>query len=196
MGKIFYLLGKSASGKDSIYHELMEQNMGLKPVVPYTTRPMREGETEGTEYHFISDDDFFSLKAQGKLIEYREYETMHGIWRYMTVNDGQIDLDKDSYLMIGTLESYEKTRACFGGAVMVPIYLTLDDGERMMRALKRERQQKEPKYAELCRRFLADEADFTPDRLRECGIEKTFSNDDFTQCTKEITDYIREQLGL
>lgn len=196
MGKIFYLLGKSASGKDSIYHELMKQNMGLKPVVPYTTRPMREGETEGTEYHFISDEDFFSLKAQGKLIEYREYTTMHGIWRYMTVNDGQIDLEKGSYLMIGTLESYEKTRACFGGAAMVPIYLTLDDGERMMRALKRERQQRNPKYAELCRRFLADEADFAPDRLRECGIEKTFANDDFTQCTEEITDYIREQLGL
>jgi guanylate kinase len=174
----------------------MKQNMGLKPVVPYTTRPMREGETEGTEYHFISDEDFFSLKAQGKLIEYRKYTTMHGIWRYMTVNDGQIDLEKGSYLMIGTLESYEKTRACFGGAAMVPIYLTLDDGERMMRALKRERQQKNPKYAELCRRFLADEADFAPDRLRECGIEKTFANDDFTQCTEEITDYIREQLGL
>jgi guanylate kinase len=196
MGKIFYLLGKSASGKDSVYHALMEQKLGLRPVIPYTTRPMREGETEGVEYHFIDDEAFWKLKEEDKLIEYREYKTMHGIWRYMTVKDGQINLENHSFLMIGTLESYEKTRDYMGAEHMVPIYLVLDDGERLMRALRRERQQANPKYAELCRRFLADEADFASERLAECGITKQFQNGQLTQCTKEITDFIVEQLAL
>lgn len=194
MGKIVYLLGKSASGKDSIYHALMEKKLGLKPVVPYTTRPMRDGETEGIEYHFINDSQFYDLKDAGKLIEYREYTTMHGIWRYMTVDDGQINLERDSYLMIGTLESYEKTMSYIGIEYMLPIYLTLDDGERLLRAIMREQQQKQPKYAELCRRFLADESDFAPEKLQACGIEKSFYNADFSLCMEEVTAYIKEQL--
>lgn len=53
MGKIFYLMGKSASGKDSIYKRLRSLCPELKSIVLYTTRPMRDGEQEGVEYHFI-----------------------------------------------------------------------------------------------------------------------------------------------
>lgn len=196
MGKIFYLLGKSASGKDSIYHALMNSGLGLKPVVLYTTRPMRDGESDGTAYHFISDAQFYSLREAKKLIEYREYQTMQGIWRYMTVDDGQIDLERDSFLMIGTLESYKKTLSYMGAEHMIPIYLTLDDGERLMRALMREKQQKNPSYAELCRRFLADEADFTAEKLQACGIEQYFCNEDFSSCLGEITAYITAHLEI
>ncbi len=191
MGKIFYLLGKSGSGKDSIYKELMGMGLGLKPVVLYTTRPMRDGETEGVEYHFIDDAEFEALRDADKLIEYREYNTVHGIWRYMTVDDGQIDLVNYSFLMIGTLESYKKTWESFGEEVMRPIYLTVDDGERLERALKRERGQSAPKYAELCRRYLADEKDFAEENLKDCHINRAFQNDDFETCVKEISDYIR-----
>ncbi len=191
MGKIFYLLGKSGSGKDSIYKELMDMGLGLKPVVLYTTRPMRDGETEGVEYHFIDDAEFEHLRDADKLIEYREYNTVHGIWRYMTVDDGQIDVSKNSFLMIGTLESYERMLARFGSEAMCPVYLTVDDGERLMRALIRERQQTNPKYAELCRRYLADEKDFTPEKLAECHIDRSFKNDDFKRCLNEVADYIR-----
>ncbi len=191
MGKIFYLIGKSGSGKDSIYKELMDMGLGLKPVVLYTTRPMRDGETEGVEYHFIDDAEFERLRDADRLIEYREYNTVHGIWRYMTVDDGQIDVSRDSFLMIGTLESYEKMLARFGSEALCPVYLTVDDGERLMRALIRERQQKSPKYAELCRRYLADEKDFSPERLAECHIDRSFKNDDFKRCLNEVADYIR-----
>ena len=191
MGKIFYLLGKSGSGKDSIYKELMDMGLGLKPVVLYTTRPMRDGEKEGIEYHFIDDEEFERLRDADKLIEYREYNTVCGIWRYMTVDDGQIDISRNSFLMIGTLESYEKMLTHFEKDALCPIYLTVDDGERLMRALARERQQSSPKYAELCRRYLADEKDFSPERLAECHIDRSFKNDDFKRCLNEIADYIR-----
>ncbi len=191
MGKIFYILGKSASGKDSIYQALMREELSLKPVILYTTRPKRDDELEGLSYHFINDDEFFRLKEAGRLIEYREYKTMHGIWRYMTVDDGQIDLNQDSFLMIGTLESYKKTAAYIGHEYIYPIYLTLDDGERLLRAVSREKKQKHPKYAELCRRFLADEEDFAPEKLMECKIDRSFCNQDFSKCLGEVTAYIK-----
>ena len=43
MGKIFYLMGKSASGKDTLFKEILERIPELKTVVPYTTRPIRTG---------------------------------------------------------------------------------------------------------------------------------------------------------
>lgn len=63
------------------------------------------------------------------------------------MDDGQIDLGSDDYFMIGTLESYEGTRNYFGADVLVPLYIEVEDGERLQRALDRERQQTEPKYA-------------------------------------------------
>ena len=54
----------------------------------------------------------------------------------------------------------KKMQNYFGKENVIPIYIQVDDGVRLERALERERTQKEPKYAELCRRFLADEKDF------------------------------------
>ena len=52
---IYYLFGKSASGKDTIYKRLKALHPDWKEVTPYTTRPIREGEREGVEYHFVTD---------------------------------------------------------------------------------------------------------------------------------------------
>ena len=112
MGKIFYLMGKSSSGKDTMFKKLIEdKSLGLKTIVGYTTRPMREGECDGVEYFFVNEEKMCSLEAEGKVIERRSYNTVHGIWSYFTVDDGQVDLNSnDKYLLIGTLESYEKVR--------------------------------------------------------------------------------------
>lgn len=187
MGKIFYVMGKSASGKDTIYKRLLEMVPQLKQVVLYTTRPIRDGETDGEEYYFTSEGRLNQLREEGKIIEERTYQTALGPWTYFTVDDGQIDArGDDSYLMIGTLESYEKTRNYYGEDIIVPIYIEVDDGKRLMRALEREFKQKEPKYAELCRRYLADEEDFNDDNLIRCGIKRRFVNDDLEECLKDI----------
>ena len=57
MSNIFYLMGKSSSGKDTLYRKLMEQNRLLKGIVSYTTRPQRAGETDGKEYFFVTEDE-------------------------------------------------------------------------------------------------------------------------------------------
>lgn len=193
MGKIFYVMGKSASGKDTIYKRLLEMQPHLKQVVLYTTRPIREGEKDGKEYYFTSEDRLKQLREEGKIIEERTYQSILGPWTYFTVDDGQIDVNSDdSYLMIGTLESYEKTRNYYGAGIMVPIYIEVEDRKRLLRALEREDKQKEPKYAELCRRYLADEEDFKEDNLARCGIERRFLNDDLEMCLRDILDVVRE----
>ena len=193
MSKIFYLMGKSASGKDTIYKKVKEQMPELKTIVIYTTRPIREGELNGREYHFVDDDKLKELQEAGKVIELREYNTGHGIWRYFTADDGQIDGD-DNYIAIGTLESYVQLRDYFGQERLIPIYIEVEDGLRLERALARERMQAKPRYEEMCRRFLADAADFSGDNLKKAGITHKFLNINMDKCVGEIVLGIRELL--
>lgn len=187
MGKIYYIMGKSASGKDTIYRRLMEdKTFALHTLVPYTTRPMRSTEVNGRDYFFTDEAGLSRLQEAGRVIELRSYQTVHGIWNYFTVDDGQVDLANDSYLLVGTLESYRKVQAYYGLEQVIPIYVEVEDGLRLSRAVERERAQREPKYAELCRRFLADEADFSEEKLSEAGIVKRFQNDDLERCLQEI----------
>ena len=191
MGKIFYLMGKSSSGKDTLYKKLNEENRyGLKSIVSYTTRPIRGGEQDGREYHFVSVDAFERMKDTGKVIEYRAYNTVHRIWYYFLADDGQIDLENESYLLIGTLEGYESLVSYFGKDRIVPIYLEVDDGIRLQRALDRERSQPSPKYAELCRRYLADQEDFSEEKLEKNGIGIRFNNENIEVTCNNILDYI------
>ncbi len=191
MNRIIYLMGKSSSGKDTIFKELLKE--GKYAIVPYTTRPIRAGERDGVEYFFSGEEDFRRLLDSGKVIEHREYHTFHGPWTYFTVDDGQFDSeDGQDCVMIGTLEGYRSMQDYFGRERVVPVLIELEDGERLQRALDRERLQEHPKYEELCRRFLADSSDFSEEKIREAGVERRFQNDDLRRCLKEITSYIEE----
>ena len=192
MGKIYCVMGKSSSGKDTVYKKLKEQYKEFRLIVPYTTRPIREGEKDGVEYYFVDPEQFRAMKEDGKVIESRSYNTKCGIWTYFTADDGQIDLSAADYLLIGTLVSYQALREYFGEEAIVPVYLEVEDGLRLARALERERRQEKPKYAEMCRRFLADEEDFSEENLIKSGITERFGNEDFTVCLNKIQRYIEE----
>ena len=195
MGKIFCLMGKSSSGKDTIYKVLLDQNeVPLQRIIPYTTRPIRSGEKNGVEYIFTDENGLEMLIEQQKVVEQRAYQTIYGIWKYFTVDDSQVDFSSGNYLVIGTLESYEQLRKYYGEAFVLPIYIEVDDGLRLQRALDRERMQEKPKYAEMCRRFLADEEDFSEERIAEAGIARRFINEDLQMTVKEILSYIKEML--
>ena len=155
MGKIFYIMGKSSSGKDSIYRQLEgNQELGLKRLVIYTTRPIRDGEVNGREYFFADENKLKEFRRNGKLIEARTYQTVYGPWTYFTADDGQVSVGNDSYLGIGTLESFVRLREYYGNEVMWPIYIEVEDGERLERALAREKTQEVPKYEEMCLQVL------------------------------------------
>lgn len=197
MGKIVYLMGKSSTGKDTIFKKLLEDEaLRLKNIVPYTTRPIRDGEKNGEEYFFTDEENYLLLKEQGKIIEDRVYNTFHGLWRYFTVDDGQVRQPAQNYLMIGTLESYLKLKDYFGADRMLPIMIELDDGIRLQRALNRELAQDNPKYEEMCRRFLADCADFAEEKIQEAGGMARFENADLDRCLQEIRTYIAENTDI
>ena len=194
MGRIFYIMGKSSSGKDTIYKRLTEdQELLLRRLVPYTTRPIRDGESEGREYHFVDEETLERLQKAGKVVELRVYDTVQGLWKYFTVCDDNMDLEHHSYAVIGTLESWNDMRNYFGQDIMVPIYIEVEDGLRLSRALERERQQEEPHYAELCRRFLADQEDFSEENLKNAHITHRFQNTDLHTCLDEIKLFIQNQ---
>lgn len=191
MGRMVYLMGKSSTGKDTVYKELLKnEKFTFQKIVLYTTRPIRDGEKNGREYFFTDEEGFRALEAEGKVIEARAYHTYHGLWRYFTVDDGSIDLEKNDYLIIGTLESYVKTAEYFGKDKVIPVLLTVDDGLRLQRALDRERRQENPKYQELCRRYLADDEDFSQENLQKAGVLQTFSNENLEKCLSEIEAYL------
>lgn len=195
MGKIVCLMGKSSSGKDTIYKRLLTSGqIQLKTMVPYTTRPIRAGEKEGVEYHFTDEEGYQKFLEQGSVVEARAYDTCFGIWRYFTVNDADIRLEEESYILIGTLEAYTQIQKFYGADKVLPIMIELDDGVRLQRALDREKAQDHPRYEEMCRRFLADAEDFSEDKMKLAGITRRFYNHDLDSCLQEIEIYLKDKL--
>ncbi len=184
-------MGKSATGKDTVYKRLLERFEGrFKNVVMYTTRPIRAGEKNGVEYYFVTIPEKEKMLADGKVLEIRLYNTCYGPWWYFTADDGQIDLSTGDYMMITTLGGYENIRNCFGADNVIPIYTDIDNYTRLHRAVERENKQKVPNFSEVCRRYLADEEDFRESELERLGVTKRFINDDLNRCLEEIAAWI------
>lgn len=191
-GKNILFDGKSSSGKDTLYRGLRIEFPQLKPVVLYTTRPMREGEQDGVDYYFIDDDKVELLKSQQKIIEIREYNTIYGIWKYMTVDDGNIDIKSENYLMIGTLESYAKIREYFGEKNLVPLYIHVEDGERTYQSCKKGT---DAEFSEICgalQEIFGGRKRFFARKLKAAGIEHYFNNISRNKCIKKLADYINK----
>ncbi|MBO7336111.1 MAG: guanylate kinase [Lachnospiraceae bacterium] len=191
MGRIYTVMGKSATGKDTVYRCLLERfHDRFRKVVLYTTRPIRAGEQNGVEYYFVTIPQMEEMKAAGKILEIRMYNTVYGPWYYFTANDGQINLDESDYMMITTLAGYESIRDHFGTENVIPIYTEIDNYTRLHRAVEREGRQKVPNFSEVCRRYLADEEDFSESELQRLGVNKRFINDDLDRCLEEIGEWI------
>ena len=192
---IFCVIGKSSTGKDTVFDLLLsDKTLSLQKIVTYTTRPIRAGEENAREYFFVDEEEEKRLSKEGKIIEKRSYDTVYGKWDYFTVDDGQIVLSESadkSYIVIATLESFTKLKAFYKNALVVPIYIYVEDGIRLQRALDREKAQKVHRYDEMCRRYLGDMKDFSEEKLKECGISHYFENVDSKRTADEIASYIR-----
>lgn len=194
MGKLFYVMGKSSSGKDTIYEEVLSRKeLELKPFIMYTTRPIRANETDGIQYYFVTEEQLHRMQEQGKVIELRTYETVFGPWHYFTADGDTVEMEQYHYIALGTLESYEKVKQYYGTDRVVPIYIEVDDDKRLERAIKRERKQASPNYEEVCRRFLADQKDFSEENILNAEISRRFlNNEDREICMDEVAAYIAE----
>ena len=131
------------------------------------------------------------MQRRNQIVEYRCYQTVKGPWYYFTAEDGQIDFEKGDFALISTLEGYEQIRNFYGEERVVPLYIEVEDMLRIERSLAREKQQEKPCVAEVCRRFLADEADFSEENLQRLGIAVRISNISLEHALDQISTIIR-----
>ena len=149
--KIIALFGKSGAGKDTIQKWVMKNNPKLfNSIVSCTTRPMREGEVNGQDYFFLTNEEFAQKVLDLSMLEATEFRG----WYYGTSID-QLDPDKINvgvFNIAGIEALLEDNRLD-----IFPVWIYADDKIRLLRALNRE---EKPDCAEICRRFQTDEKDF------------------------------------
>ena len=197
IGKIFMITGPSSSGKDAIYNGLREIFKDkLMPIVMYSTRPRRNGEINGREYHFIDDNKL--KKLENKIIESRVYDVIvdnnSALWTYATVDDGTINLNKNNYIMVGPLKSVASMRKYFDDNRIIPFFIEVDQSIRIERAIARE-QNGNHNYNEMCRRWLADMEDFSKSKIEEAEyIFKVYNNSDLDSVLFNITKIIIQNI--
>ena len=89
-------------------------------------------------------------------------------------------------MLITTLESYKSLKDYFGEDKVYPLYIHVEDGIRLQRALDREKNQENPNFDELCRRFLADNSDFSKENLLTLKINEFYTNKELEECINNI----------
>ena len=166
MSRIFCIVGKSCSGKDTLYKAIVDEcRPNLIPIIPYTTRPKRNDEIDGLNYHFVTVKQLQRYEKEDQIVEKRQYNTTQGIWTYFTLKFS-ID-EKNDYIVITTLAGAQSLIEYYGSQMVNVIYLYVEDRIRLLRCIERESLQKKPDYTEICRRFVSDQQDFSTERLEK-----------------------------
>ena len=137
MKNLFYIMGKSSTGKDTIYQEI-KNKIEINSYIRYTTRPKRANEKNGREYFFISNKQLEAFEKSNKIMESRSYNVINNngkadIWTYATIADEQLEKRGD-FLTIGTLASYNTLRKYIQehpetDIKIIPIYINVSEDE-------------------------------------------------------------------
>lgn len=147
--KLIALFGPSASGKDTLAKELLKRN-DVSEIVSCTTRPMRDYEKDGVDYHFMNEEEFGKKVLDGTMLE---ATTFRG-WFYGT----PLDSLKEDKINVGVFNKQGIECLLDDNRLEVtPIYIACEDKIRLLRSLERE---VNPDCEEICRRFMTDKQDF------------------------------------
>ena len=192
--KIFALLGYSSVGKDTILKQVLKDIDDVKPIISTTTRPMRKGETEGVEYYFIDDTEFFRRGTD--FVEQRIYHTKvkeNGVekdatWRY---GIERMELEKDDYLIV-IVDSvgYKELKNYVGNNKIVPIFISAPQEELKARALARGDLE-----AEVDRRLKDDYERFLPFRIKTVYHEVKNGEGRLNEAIKEVEGIITKHIN-
>lgn len=192
--KIFALLGYMGVGKDTILKQVLKDIDDVKPIISTTTRPMRKGETEGVEYYFIDDTEFFRRGTD--FVEQRIYHTKvkeNGVekdatWRY---GIERMELEKDDYLIV-IVDSvgYKELKNYVGNNKIVPIFISAPQEELKARALARGDLE-----AEVDRRLKDDYERFMDFRVRTVYHEVKNGEGRLEEAIKEVEGIITKHIN-
>ena len=192
--KIFALLGYMGVGKDTILKQVLKDIDDVKPIISTTTRPMRKGETEGVEYYFIDDTEFFRRGTD--FVEQRIYHTKvkengvekNATWRY---GIERMELEKDDYLIV-IVDSvgYKELKNYVGNGRIVPIFISAPQEELKARALARGDLE-----AEVDRRLKDDYERFMDFRVRTVYHEVKNGEGRLEEAIKEVENIITKHIN-
>ena len=148
---IIVLVGKTASGKTTVANELCKH--GYKRIITYTTRPMRENETQDVDYHFISDEQFNKMVKNNEFTEYKRYNTAHGVWSYGSVVTSEQELSDDCYVIILTPQGLRDLSKKISRYIAFYLNVSLESQLERLRKRGDEEQQ-------IIKRLINDDKDF------------------------------------
>ncbi len=184
---IVALFGAAGAGKDSIQKEIVKQSPDLfHEIISSTTRPKREYEHDGIDYHFITDKQSEEYIQNNQYIEYAEFRG----WRYGTLKDsifpGVINIGVFNVAGVKQL-----LKLPYEEYIIIPIFIKCSDKERLLRQLNRE---EHPDCAEICRRFGTDKEDLKHSNLNFWYIWATNEYNEVTAVSRDLLDAIFENL--
>ena len=181
--KIIAICGKSASGKDTLLHRIIEHNPNLHEIVSCTTRPPREGEIDGKNYFFLTLEEFAHKDCMGDMLEVTHFRD----WYYGTSLDG---LSSEA-INVGVFNPAGIYNLMKNDMVdLFVIQVQASDKTRLMRSLKREIN---PDVDEIVRRYLTDKEDF---ELFSQAYEPDYIFDSDGASFSELNDVAREVVLL
>lgn len=178
--KILAIIGEAGSGKDTVMQKVLEKNHNLHEIISFTTRPPREGEVDGVNYHFIDGDTFTYKILNNEMVEAACFND----WFYGT----GYDCLRSDCVNIGVFnpEGIDSMMA-YPDIDLVVFYVRASDKTRMLRQLNRE---ENPDVHEICRRFHTDWVDFADLDFHYNEVWNETS-DDLEYCTECITSATR-----
>lgn len=180
-------MGPAGSGKDSFMKALIDGKyiFNAKPIISCTTRPIRENEQDGVNYHFLTNEEFAVQILNGDMLE----ATMFNNWFYGT---SVHNLD-DHCVNIGVFnpEAIEILQTTPNVDLYI-VYLVSPDKERLLRQLNRE---EHPNCDEIIRRYGADKIDFNESRIDAIHPDLIIDNDS-TYTIEELVDMFSGVLRL
>lgn len=186
---ILILCGMSASGKDTIFHKLLDA--GFNPVIITTTRPMRVGEKQDVDYHFETTDNFLKMLQDGEFLETRQFNTLvdgaEDIWYYGTKLSEFKNGERN--MIILDLNGARKVIDYFGKENCCVVYINANDEIRLLRAKRR----KSFDQTEWDRRFLTDKEDFSADKVEAIANTVICNNsDNIDSAVENVENYFRQ----
>lgn len=184
------LLGKSASGKDTVVNNLIHNYYGYEKIITWTTRPMRPGEKQDLTYHFTDDEDFEEKIEEGFFAEWKKYNSVFGTWYYGTaVQD--ITNNPNNKIIILTPSGYEDIKEYINNEEILSVYL-----DSSLRTLYKRLKFRGDNPKEIKRRLLHDIKDFKEIKNKVNVVIKnnTRDLDELTELIKDMHDIVKNKI--
>jgi guanylate kinase len=173
---LIVILGESASGKSTVQNILCK-SYGYERLITYTTRNPREGEVDGVDYHFVSDDTFEEMYRNNEFCETTEYNG----WHYATAKDDCTN-NKVAVLTPHGLRQIRRFREL----KLLSIYIDVPRRDRLIKILQRG-----DNIEEAYRRSLSDVGQF--DGISD-EVDSVFYNPGYKKSPEEVTEEIINRL--